>query len=80
MAASMPVGGADVHRRVPTRRGILTVVDTRWADDVRAALLAGDGAALHRLFDLAVEVEGRPGASRSWLAAISAFDADAVTG
>jgi hypothetical protein len=55
-------------------------VDTRWADDVRAALLAGDGAALHRLFDLAVEVEGRPGASRSWLAAISAFDADAVTG
>ena len=80
MAASMPVRAADVHRRVLSGRGILTAVDTQWADDVRSALLAGDGAALHRLFDLAVAVEGRPGASRSWLAAISAFDADAVTG
>jgi hypothetical protein len=51
-----------------------------WADEVRAAVLSGDGPALGRLFDAAVAAEGRHGASRSWLDAISAFDADAVTG
>ncbi len=55
-------------------------MEPQWADDVRAAVLSGDGPALARLFDAAVAVEGRSGASRSWLDAISAFDADAVTG
>jgi hypothetical protein len=52
----------------------------QWADEVRAAVLSGDGPALARLFEAAVTAEGRSGASRSWLDAISAFDADAVTG
>ncbi len=55
-------------------------MESQWADAVRAAVLGGDGAALARLFDAAVALEGRAGASRSWLDAISAFDADAVTG
>jgi len=55
-------------------------MDLVWAEEVRAAVLSGDGAALARLFETAVAVEGRHGASRSWLEAISAFDADAVTG
>jgi len=55
-------------------------MEQEWADEVRAAVLSGDGAALARLFDAAVEAEGRQRASRSWLDAISAFDADAVTG
>ena len=55
-------------------------MEPEWADEVRAAVLSGDGAALARLFDAAVAAEGRSGASRSWLDAISAFDADAVTG
>jgi hypothetical protein len=52
----------------------------QWAEEVRTAVLAGDGPALARLFEAAVAVEGRAAASRSWLDAISAFDADAVTG
>jgi hypothetical protein len=55
-------------------------MDRQWVDQVRAAVLSGDGPALARLFAAAVAIEGRPGASRSWLEAISAFDADAVTG
>jgi hypothetical protein len=55
-------------------------MDLTWAEEVRTAVLAGDGDALARLFEAAVAAEGRPGASRSWLEAISAFDADAVTG
>ena len=55
-------------------------MDAEWEDRVRTALLAADGAALARLFDQAVGAEGRAGASRSWLASISAFDADAITG
>jgi hypothetical protein len=55
-------------------------MEPQWADAVRAAVLGGDGPALARLFDAAVALEGRAGASRSWLDAISAFDADAVTG
>jgi hypothetical protein len=55
-------------------------MDLTWAEGVRAAVLSGDGDALARLFEAAVAVEGRAGASRSWLDAISAFDADAVTG
>jgi hypothetical protein len=55
-------------------------MDSQWADEVRAAVLGGDGPALARLFDAAVALEGRAGASRSWLDSISAFDADAVTG
>ena len=55
-------------------------MDADWEDHVRAAVLASDGAALARLFEQAVAAEGRAGASRSWLSAISAFDADAVTG
>ncbi len=51
-----------------------------WQARVRAALLADDGAALAELFALAVAAEGRHEASASWLSAISAFDADAVTG
>jgi hypothetical protein len=51
-----------------------------WADEVRAAVIRGDGQALASLFDAAVAAEGRDGASRSWLEAISAFDAEAVTG
>ena len=60
--------------------GILEAMDTTWSERVRTALLAGDGAALAALFDAALAAEGREGASRSWLAAISGFDADAVTG
>ncbi len=41
---------------------------------------AADGPVLAALFDLAVAQEGRTAASRSWLEAISAFDADAITG
>jgi hypothetical protein len=67
-------------RRVPARRGILEDVDAAWEQQVRSALLAEDGAALHALFDEALATEGRAAASRSWLDAISAFDADAVTG
>ena len=55
-------------------------MEQEWSEEVRAAVLSGDGPALARLFDAAVAAEGRPGASRSWLDAISAFDADAVTG
>jgi len=55
-------------------------MDATWAAQVRRALLAGDGPVLAALFDAALAAEGRAGASRSWLAAISAFDADAVTG
>lgn len=55
-------------------------MDSGWADQVRRAQVAGDGEELRLLFDLALAAEGREGASRSWLAAISAFDADAVTG
>jgi hypothetical protein len=55
-------------------------MEPTWADEVRAAVLTGDGAALAALFDAAVAAEGRTGASRSWLEAISAFDAEAVTG
>jgi hypothetical protein len=55
-------------------------MDLTWAEQVRAAVLTGDGAALARLFEAAVAAEGRSAASRSWLDAISAFDADAVTG
>jgi hypothetical protein len=66
--------------RVRAARGILKDVDVAWEQQVRSALLAEDGAALHSLFDEALAAEGRMAASRSWLAAISAFDADAVTG
>ena len=55
-------------------------MESQWADEVRAAVLTADGPALAELFEAAVAVEGRAGASRSWLDAISAFDADAVTG
>ncbi len=47
---------------------------------MRAAAAAGDTAALARLFAEAVAAEGRHGASRAWLEAISGFDANAVTG
>ena len=55
-------------------------MEPEWADDVRAAVISGDGAALAGLFDAAVAAEGRSAASRAWLEAISAFDADALTG
>ncbi len=55
-------------------------MNEQWAQQVRAAVLAEDGDALAALFDLAVVQEGRAVASRSWLDAISAFDADAITG
>jgi hypothetical protein len=55
-------------------------MEPEWAEEVRAAVLDGDGRALARLFEAAVALEGRAAASRSWLDAISAFDADAVTG
>jgi hypothetical protein len=55
-------------------------MDSGWSEQVRAALLAQDGTALATLFEAAVRAEGREGASRSWLAAVSAYDADAVTG
>ena len=55
-------------------------MDEAWADEVRAAALRADGAELAQLFEASVAAEGRAGASRSWLDAISAFDADAVTG
>lgn len=57
-----------------------TGVDATWQERVRSALLAADGPALRALFDEALRAEGREAASRSWLSAISAFDADAVTG
>jgi hypothetical protein len=57
-----------------------SIMQPQWTDEVRAALIRGDGQALARLFDAAVAAEGRAGATRSWLEAISAFDADAVTG
>ncbi len=52
----------------------------QWEQAVREAVLRADGAELTRLFEGAVAAEGRTGASRSWLEAISAFDAEAVTG
>jgi len=52
----------------------------QWEQAVREAVLRADGAELSRLFEDAVTAEGRAGASRSWLEAISAFDAEAVTG
>jgi hypothetical protein len=52
----------------------------QWEQAVRDAVLRADGAALARLFEDAVAAEGRTGASRSWLEAVSAFDAEAVTG
>jgi len=52
----------------------------QWEQAVREALLRADGAELARLFEGAVAAEGRTSASRSWLEAISAFDAEAVTG
>lgn len=55
-------------------------MDQTWAEEVRVAVLSGDGTSLARLFEIAVAAEGRMRASRSWLDAISAFDADAVTG
>jgi hypothetical protein len=76
----MPVVRFGVHRREHTGARILAAVDAAWAERVRAALLAGDGAALTTLFDAAVAAEGREAASRSWLEAIAAFDAEAITG
>lgn len=55
-------------------------MDPAWSQRVRTALLADDSAALAALFDEAVRAEGRRAASRDWLAVVSAFDADAVTG
>lgn len=55
-------------------------MNAQWAQQVRAAVQAEDGPALAALFELALANEGRAVASRSWLAAISAFDADAITG
>ncbi len=55
-------------------------MEPEWAEEVRAAVLGGDGPALARLFDAAVAAEGRSGASRSWLDAISPFAPAAVTG
>jgi hypothetical protein len=57
-----------------------SIMQPQWAEEVREALIRGDGQALASLFDAAVAAEGRAGATRSWLEAISAFDADAVTG
>ncbi|MGB8021471.1 MAG: hypothetical protein WCF04_09615 [Candidatus Nanopelagicales bacterium] len=55
-------------------------MDPQWAQSVRAALLAGQPDALAALFEQALAAEGRAAASKSWLDAISAFDADAITG
>ena len=55
-------------------------MDAQWAQQVQAAVRAQDGPALAALFELALAQEGRTAASRSWLDAISAFDADAITG
>jgi hypothetical protein len=76
----MPGVRVGVHRRGPAATRILATVDAAWGEQVRAALLAGDGAGLTALFEAAVALEGRAGASRSWLDAISAFDAGAITG
>lgn len=72
--------GKRAHRRADVAGDILLCMDPHWAESVRAALLAGEPDALAALFDQALAEEGRAEASRSWLAAISAFDADAVTG
>jgi hypothetical protein len=76
----MPVVRDGVHRREHRTARILADVDAAWGERVRTALVAGDGAALTTLFEAAVAAEGREAASRSWLEAISAFDAGAVTG
>jgi len=55
-------------------------MDSGWSEQVRAAVLAQDDTALVALFEAAVRAEGRQGASRSWLTAVSAYDADAITG
>jgi hypothetical protein len=55
-------------------------MDPEWTEQARAALLAGDGAQLVALFERALAAEGRDGATRAWLEALSGFDADAVTG
>ncbi len=51
-----------------------------WKAEVRAALLQRDRITLARLFAEARDAEGEEAASRSWLEATSAFDAEAVTG
>lgn len=55
-------------------------MDQAWDELVRRALLAGDADALRALFERALAAEGRAEASRSWLEAISGFDANAITG
>jgi hypothetical protein len=51
-----------------------------WTERVQAAAVRGDGPALAELFALAVEELGASEANRAWLAAISGYDAEAVTG
>lgn len=71
-------------RRVP---GSLRVVgyewrmnSAAWMDAVHAAARDDDQTRLRMLFEHAVEAWGREEASRRWLAALSGFDAGAITG
>jgi hypothetical protein len=55
-------------------------MDEQWIERVRSAQLADDRVRLAELFKEAVDREGREQASHAWFGALSAFDADAVTG
>lgn len=55
-------------------------MDDDWVGRVRRAQEAEDHPMLAQLFAEALAAEGRALATRSWLDAISGYDADAVTG
>jgi hypothetical protein len=76
----MPAAEVRVHKARPAPGDDTHRVDAEWAALVRAALLDEDGRALAQLFGEALSVEGRSAATRSWLDAISGYDAEAQTG
>jgi hypothetical protein len=57
----------------------VVLTEREWSDEVSAAAIAGDRAALTRLFQQAQELFGDQ-ASHKWSEAMSGLDANAQTG
>ncbi len=57
----------------------MAINEIEWKAQVQQALVAGQGVELLRLFTVAQAMFG-PQAGAQWAAAISGFDASAVTG
>lgn len=57
----------------------MTIDEIEWKAQVQQALMAGQGVELVRLYSVAQELFGA-NAGTQWAAALSGFDASAVTG